>query len=393
MKILIVSQYFYPEEMRINNIVKHLTSQGNQVTVLTGLPNYPKGRIYPGYRFGKKRREKLFGAEVVRVPLIARRNNLLFLALNYVSFAVSSCVRALFMKKDFDVIFVYQLSPVSMAYPALLLKKLTGKRLVLYCLDMWPESFKYGSITEANPQYKSVARISKGIYSKCDLICTTSETHKKYMHTINGVSEEKIKVLYQYDYESDNGIREFESDGYNVTYVGNIGQLQSVITVLQAAELLKEEKIYFHIMGSGSELENCRKYAKEKRLEKVIFYGQIPLSQGQAAIRGSDINIICMKKGSETDYPFPGKIQTALLCGTPIVYAAESEGAFFIEENQCGVRCDSENPRQLAEAVKNLLGDSEKRELFSKNAGIVYEKHFSEQIFMKKLISFFERNE
>lgn len=390
MKILIISQYFYPEQMRINDVVRLLTEDGNEVTVLTGLPNYPEGKIYPGYRFGKSKKQKLFGAEVIRVPLIARHHSLLFLAANYISFMITASLRVLFLKKDYDAVFVYQLSPVLMACPAVLAKKLKRKKLVLYCLDMWPESFKYGKINESNPLFKIIAGISKKIYASCDIICTTSETHKKYMHEVNGIEEKKIELLYQYEIRNSDVIKKLPKSVYNVTYAGNIGKLQSVETIVKVAELLEDENIFFHIIGSGSELTKCKKYAESRNLNNITFYGQLPLNETQAYIKGSDINLICMKSGSETDYPFPGKIQTALMCGTPVIYTSDSEGARFIVKTGCGIRCEAENPDKLAEAIKTLAGDCDKRALFSKNARETYEKYFSVNNFKEKLISFLQ---
>lgn len=388
MKILVVSQYFYPEQMRINDIVERLVKEGNEVTVLTGLPNYPEGKVYKGYESKEKRSEEIFGAKVIRCPLVPRGNNIIMLALNYITFAFFSCLKARSIERDFDVIYVYQLSPVFMMYPARLLKRLTGKRIVLYCLDMWPESFKYGGITEKSLLYKIIHKISKKLYHSCDMICTTSYTHKEYMMKVNEIPKEKIEVLYQYETEIEHTKMDFPKDKFNVSYVGNMGKLQCIDNIIDAAELLKDKNILFHLMGSGSELERCREQTKIKNLDNVIFYGQVTIEQGHAAIEGSDINIICMRAGSEVDYPFPGKIQTAIYCATPVVFAANSEGSRFIEKNECGVACVPENAAEFAKAISSLLEDKATLEHYSNNAHRVYSKYFSSRTFIYKLTGY-----
>ena len=153
MKILVVCQHYYPEQFRINDICCTLASLGYDVTVLTGLPNYLEGKIYAGYRWFKRRKEIISGVKVIRVPVIARGKNLIRRSLNYISFAINAAIKVLFLERDYDVVFVYQLSPVTMAIPALVYKKLTNTKVYLYCLDLWPESLLAGGIKPSSIIY------------------------------------------------------------------------------------------------------------------------------------------------------------------------------------------------------------------------------------------------
>ena len=140
MKILIVSQYYFPEQFQINDIAPELVRRGHEVTVLCGLPNYPQGRIYPGYADVSKRDEVIDGVRVIRSRQVPRGRNPLSLALNYWSFARNARKIVRELPADFDVVIGYQLSPVTSMLPALDYAKRHGTPLLMYCLDLWPVS-------------------------------------------------------------------------------------------------------------------------------------------------------------------------------------------------------------------------------------------------------------
>ena len=154
MKILVVCQYYYPEPFRISDMCETLVEKGHEVTVLTGLPNYPEGQILGDYRYCRNRNEVLNGVKVIRSFEIGRGNNKLKLFLNYLSFAVSGSLKAFFMNEKFDVVLVNQLSPVMMGIPAIVYKKKHKKKILLYCLDLWPDSLAAGGIQKSSIIYK-----------------------------------------------------------------------------------------------------------------------------------------------------------------------------------------------------------------------------------------------
>ncbi len=171
---------FYPEQFRVNDICFELAAQGHNITVLTGLPNYPSGTVAKEYRWFRKRKEEINGVQVIRSWLTGRGKGSIRLALNYLSFALSASIQALSLRKDFDLVLIYQLSPVAMALPGILLKKLTGKPLVLYCHDLWPESIASAGFSSESTLYKLLYRLSRWIYLKADHIFISSRQFEEY---------------------------------------------------------------------------------------------------------------------------------------------------------------------------------------------------------------------
>lgn len=180
MKILVVCQHFYPEQFRINDICLELVKRGHKITVLTGLPNYPKGKVFSDYRWFRKRKEKVNGITIIRSSLIGRGKTQIRMAINYMSFAICASIKAFFMKKDFDVIYVYQLSPITMVWPAIVIKKLKKIPLIIHCLDQWPVSVTAGGFKDDSIVYKILYNWSRYAYVNADTITISSKSFSKY---------------------------------------------------------------------------------------------------------------------------------------------------------------------------------------------------------------------
>ncbi|WP_143186269.1 glycosyltransferase family 4 protein, partial [Paenibacillus sp. P3E] len=187
MKILVICQYFFPEQFKVNDICNELAHSGHQVTVLTGLPNYPTGVVEKKYKWFKNRDESIDGVEVIRSWLIGRKKGNINLGLNYLSFAFSSMFKVLFMKKDFDLILVYQLSPVTMALPGVLMKKLISKPLIIYCHDLWPESIVSAGVSSKGVLYSLLLKFCKWIYKKADQLLISSKLFEEYFSSVLGI--------------------------------------------------------------------------------------------------------------------------------------------------------------------------------------------------------------
>ena len=181
MKILVISQYYFPEQFRVNDLCEEFVNRGHEVTVLTGLPNYPQGEIYEGYENRQRRTEYINGVKIFRCGLLPRKTGIIRLFLNYCSFAINSTLYTKKLEKDYDLIFVYQLSPVTMAIPALALKRRHNIPIVLYCLDIWPESVIGNFVKKNSIIYKLVKKISQSIYCNCDEIIVSSPSFKDYL--------------------------------------------------------------------------------------------------------------------------------------------------------------------------------------------------------------------
>ena len=392
MKILVVCQCYYPDQFRVNDICETLAQRGHDVTVLTGLPNYPHGKILPEYRWPKGRREVISGVNIIRVPLVGRGNNLFSLSMNYLSFALTSSIKALFLEKDFDVVFVYQLSPVTMALPALFYKKIAKKNVLLYCLDIWPESLVAGGIGHDSLIYKVLLAISHKIYKTVDSIAVSSQSFIDYIKNIVGVKNQDFLYLPQYAEElfSINQSEELidHKKRVDLLFAGNIGEMQSVETIVRAAAELKDiPNLMWHIVGDGSSREKCQELAKKLGLEdKVRFYGQRPVTDMPKLYSKATALLITLKDNSFISYTLPGKLQSYLAAGRPIIGAIGGEARKVIEESNCGLCCDPEDHIRLAELVKRFVSEPEKHQAYTLNGRLYYEKYFNKDIFINHLI-------
>ena len=392
MKILVVCQYYYPEPFRISDICEELVKRGHEVTVVTGIPNYPEGIIYDGYRGGKKRKEIINGVEVHRCFTIGRRAGTLFRFLNYYSFAISSCLHVGGLKykktdKPFDVVFVNQLSPVMMAYAGILAKKKWNIPLVMYCLDLWPESLVAGGVSENSIIYRLFKTISRNIYKKADAIAITSRQFEKYFQEILELETENMVLLPQYaeDIFDDLQIEKRDKEGYDFVFAGNVGEMQSVETIIEAARLIEansNESVRIHIVGDGSKLERCKKLAKG--LENVKFHGRRPIEEMPKFYAMADAMLITLKSNKSISYTLPGKIQSYMAAGKPIIGAIDGETKLVIEEAQCGYCCEAEDGEGLAQLIQKFVESDEKHQM-GLSARTYYEKYYQKNIFMEKL--------
>lgn len=394
MKILVVCQYYYPEPFRISDICESLAKRGHDVTVLTGLPNYPEGVVLEDYRHGNKRTETLNGVKVIRCFEMGRGKSKVKLFLNYFSYAVSATFKALFIKEEFDVVLVNQLSPVMMGIPAMAYKKKHKKKILFYCLDLWPDSLAAGGIKENSFIYKIFYKISKWIYKSADLILVTSSMFEDYFRNILQMNTVNIKHLPQYAEDlfvqvDETSVTEVaastENKTYNFVFAGNIGDMQSVETIIKAANELKENKnIIFHIVGDGSKLEECKKLTKELELQNIKFYGRRPVEDMPKFYGMADAMIITLKDNKALSYTLPGKVQSYMAAGKPIIGAINGETRYVISEAACGFSCEAENYKSLADLIKRFC-DSNEKEQMATNAQKFYLDNYSKDKFMSIL--------
>lgn len=394
MKILVVCQYYYPEPFRISDICESLVKKGHAVTVLTGLPNYPEGRVLDDYRNGKKRNEVIKGVNVIRCFEIGRGNSHIRLFFNYISFAVSATIKAIFMKEEYDAIFVNQLSPVIMGIPAIAYKKKHHKRILLYCLDLWPDSLASGGIKEGSIIYKLVYKISRWVYSSSDMILVTSSTFQDYFRNTLRINNIDIKYLPQYAEDLFNQLSEetaaqiaasSENKVHNFVFTGNIGSIQSVETIIRAAnELRNYSDITFHIIGEGSKLDECKQLANALQLINVKFYGRRPVDEMPQFYKSADAMLITMKNNKTLSYTLPGKVQTYMAAGKSIIGSINGETRRVIEQADCGFCCDAENYKGLAGLIIKFL-NSDKKEMMGANAQKFYLDNYSKEKFMSSL--------
>ena len=394
MRILVVCQHYYPEQFRITDICEELVKRGHEVTVITGTPNYPMGKIYEGYGRGKRRDETLNGVKVHRCFEIGRRKGVLFRFLNYYSFAISSKRYAKRLKGEFDVVLANQLSPVMMANGAAAHKKKHGTRFVLYCLDLWPESLIVGGIKRGSFLYKHYHKVSKKIYTKADKIVITSKLFRDYFTREFGIEDERIGYLPQYAEEMFSAAacrkERAAGDTIDLLFAGNIGAAQSVETIVRAAALTKDiECLRWHIVGDGISLEGCRALATELGAENVIFHGRKPLEEMPAFYKSADAMLVTLMKDEVLSLTLPGKVQTYMAAGKPVIGAIDGETAETINAAACGYCGEAENAEALAENVRRFCEDVESGRAaeFGENARAYYEANFTKEKFFAELES------
>lgn len=386
MKILVICQYYYPEQFRVNDICETLVKKGNEVTVLTGLPNYPVGKIPKEYKFFRKRKEIINGVNVIRSFEIGRRKGFIFRILNYISYPISASFKTLFLKKDFDVIYVYQLSPVLMAIPGIVYKKRSNKKMILYCLDLWPDSMKAFGVKEQSKIYKLFSKISKKIYSKADKILVTSKMF------INEIENNKIEYLPQYSdslFEKKSYIENGKTD---IVFAGNIGKAQSIDTIIKAANELNDyDNIIFHIVGEGSALEENKQLASKLELKNVIFYGKRKIEEMQEFYNLADAMLVTLSKDEFASKTLPGKVQSCMATACPIIASADGETQQIIKEANCGFSVSSENHIELANTIKKFdsLNILQKRQL-GENGYNYYNNNFKKEKIIKQIVKILE---
>lgn len=387
MKILVVCQHYWPEPYPLTDICEALVQRGHTVDLVTDVPNYPMGETYPGYEKGKRRKENHNGVHIVRTFTIPRKRNAIFRLLNYYSYALSSSAYVKTLPGNYDVVFTNQTSPVMMSSAAFAYAKKNHKKVVMYCMDLWPACLAAGGVSESSPIYKFFGAVSKRLYNKPDRILITSQMFKDYLVQQHSVDIQKIRYLPQYAAAQFDGVEpsKSEKETIDLMFAGNIGAAQSLDTVLKAADLLRDEqKLRWHIVGDGSELENLKKMTAEKNLHNVVFYGRKPLEEMPRYYAIADAMLVTLTADRFISLTLPGKVQTYMAAGKPIIGAAIGEIPNVIEAAQCGYCANAEDSKGLAQAVRNFIANKN-REQLGKNARAYYEQHFTRGMFMDKL--------
>lgn len=393
MKILVVCQYYYPEPFRLPDICAAMAAQGHSVTVVTGTPNYPEGEIYEGYANGARSDEVIDGVRVHRCPLIPRKRGAIYRFLNYYSFVFSSRRYLLKMEEDFDVVLVNQLSPVMMAEGALAWAKRNGKKCVLYCLDLWPESLLAGGIRKDSLIYKVFLKISHRIYRRADALLVSSWGFRAYFRDILGISENQVQYLPQYAEEMFDHLPDAQPDknGVHFVFAGNVGQTQSVETIVAAARLLTDrEDIHIHIVGGGISLEHCREMAEG--LSNITFHGRRDLSEMPAFYAMADAMLVSLVDDPVLSTTLPGKVQSYMAAGKAVIGSINGETARLLREADCGACSPAGDARALADLIRQSAQQPQRLRQQGENARRYYRDHFRKEIFIAALLDVLQKN-
>jgi colanic acid biosynthesis glycosyl transferase WcaI len=397
MRILVLTQYFWPENFRINDVVQGLAERGHEVAVYAGLPNYPGGRYFDGYTFLGPLRELYGTVPVSRAPLIPRGGGgRTRLVLNYASHALFATLLAPWLARGgFDAILVYEPSPITIGIPARALRALKRAPMLLWVQDLWPESLAATGALR-NPTFLAATSwLVRWIYRGCDRVLVQSRAFVASLET-HGVPRERIGYLpnsaesfYRRVPRSPDDAEAAElPKGFRVMFAGNIGAAQDFATILSAAELLRERKdIQWIILGDGRMRAWVDDEIRARGLQATFhLLGQRPAERMPCYFAHADVLLATLRREPIFAYTIPSKLQSYLACGRPVVVGLEGEGGRIVQESGAGWTVAPEDPRGLADAVlaASTLPGAE-REAMGNRGEAYFREHFEREKLLSRL--------
>jgi len=403
LNILIISQYFWPENFRINDIAKLLVDRGINVSVLTGCPNYPDGVAFNGYKSHYKKIEiHQNGYTIYRVPIFLRGNaSSIRLMLNYSSFVLSGIIfgPSLLKNEKYDLIFVYGLSPILQAIVGIYFKFLRKTPLVTWVQDLWPDSIKLTGHIKNKFFMAVISGLVSWIYKNNNLLLVQSKGFIKPVKEKAGL----IPIIYFptpgeiniecTTTERSSHIKLFLKNGFNIVFAGNLGSVQSFPTILYAAELLKYERdIRFLIVGSGSQYRWLENEINHRKLSNVVLTGRQPIELMPQIFSDASALLVSLIRDPILNLTIPAKVQSYLAAGKPIIASLDGEGARIVIESKAGIVCPTENPAALAEAILKLKMMSRERRQSMGFFGMKYfASNFEPNMLVSDLINIFNQ--
>ena len=386
MKVLVICQHYAPEPFQITEICEELVKRGHEVTALVGLPNYPSGIVPKEYKWFRRRRETLNGVTIRRCFEIGRKNTKVGLAVNYISYMLSASAKALFLRRDFDVTYAYSTSPVLMSLPASLLRCFCKKKLAIYVLDIWPACLAAMNVYEGSWLYAVMKRVSKWVYVRADALLYSSKRFQGYLQNVHGLHTPDAYYLPQFaDDRFANLPPAPDHEGFSLVFAGNIGKVQDVQTFLKAADILRNEPLRWHIVGDGSDYDACLLCAKSLQLDSIVtFYGRRPAAEMPAFYVMADAMLVSMRNDISVNDTLPGKVQSYMAAGKPILGSITGETPYIIEQAQCGFCAPPEDPEAFAQVVRAFMATPNRQQM-GENAQRYYQAHFTKEHHMNRL--------
>ena len=397
MKILIVSQYFWPENFRINDLAAGLVERGHKVSVLTGMPNYPGGQFFPGYGLFRNRRQEYKGVRIIRVPLFPRgRGGGIRLALNYFSFAFfASVLSPFFCREKFDLIFVFEPSPITVGLPAIVLKKLKSIPILFWVQDLWPESLSATGAISSKRILNYVRKLVCFIYRYCDKILIQSPAFSPLIESQGVISERiiffpnSVEAVYKpVTAQSNLKTNNLLPSGFCIMFAGNIGAAQDFETILLAAEKLKDHSdIHWVILGDGRKFEWVKEEVRTRGLSGTVhMLGRYPFEAMPGFFAKADVMLVTLKRDPIFALTIPAKIQSYMACEKPIIAALDGEGGRLITESDAGLASPAGDADALAESILTMYQMPKKeREEMGKRGKAYCDANFEREMLIDKL--------
>jgi glycosyltransferase involved in cell wall biosynthesis len=401
MKVLFISQYFWPESFRGNDLAFDLVRRGHRVTVLTGKPNYPSGKFFEGYGFFHPKEEWYRGVRIIRTPIVPRGHGKgWLLAVNYASFVVCGFFTMMLrLGRDYDVIFVQQLSPVFAALPGVWMKKRLRVPMVLWVLDLWPESITAASKVRSPVLIRWVTRIVRQVYDSADVILMSS---RSYSASIRGNTSGQDKSLEYFpnwaeDVFSRRGglpgsLPQSLPEGFKVMFAGNFGEAQDFATILAAAQLTLGQDVNWLLIGSGRKIPWIKDQIVKRGLTNVFLFGHHPLETIPLFFAQADVMLLSLADNPLFQITVPAKLQAYMASGKVIVGVLAGEGAEVLRASGGGLLVSPGNAQALADAVLKVrqMSPRERLDIASKSRRY-YDEHFAREQRIDRLEQLFER--
>lgn len=381
MKILVFSQYFYPENFRINTLCRELVNRGHAVTVVTGYPQYPLGRIYDGYGFDIPYDGEWNGVKICRVKVHPRGTNLLGMLRNTVDYVVEANRWVKNCREKFDAVYVFEVSPVTVGLPAVTYKKKFGVPMFFNLQDLWPENVEEVLGIRFAPLTWLINRIVDRIYGASNRILCTSNGFADNLRA-RGVPEEKIVFWPQFCLDPNLAQAQkpeiYGEDTFNIVFAGNLGDAQGLDLMVEAARELKDSKIRWYLVGDGRARARLEQKVKEMdTAQEVTFVGQVSEKEADRYVHFADCAYLSFKDNKIFNMTLPAKLQTYLACGTPILAAAGGESARLVGENGIGFVCRPRLKELVAAAKQAASMSRQEAGAMSAKARAYYEQHFT----------------
>lgn len=379
MRVLLLSQYFWPENFGISALARSLQARGVEVTVLTGQPNYPGGAVFSGYSAWRLCREETGGVDVLRVPIVPRGSKSgLRLAINYLSFVASAALFGpwLLCGRRFDAVFVYAPSPLLQALPAIFISWLKRAPLAVWVQDLWPESLSATGFVSNKGILALVAAVVRVIYRHTDLVLVPSQAFREPVLRL--MPSARPIAYYPNAFVEEHGHSYAPSAeagallagmaaGFSVVFAGNLGTAQSLETILDAAQrvLAEDRPIRFYIVGSGSLSSWLADEVARRHLTNIVLPGRFPAEAMPSIYAAASALLVSLRDEPIFALTIPSKVQGYLAAGKPIIASLNGEGARVVAEAKAGVACAAGDGVALANAVMDLcaLSDDARREM------------------------------
>lgn len=363
MKILLLTQWFDPEPTFKGLVfARELVRQGFDVEVLTGFPNYPGGKLYPGYRLSWLKKEVIDGVKVTRVPLYPSHDqSSLRRIFNYISFALSAMTYGLFTLKKHDVIYSYH-PPLTIGVAAVVIRFFRRVPVVYDIQDMWPDTLRATGMIRNQKVLNIIEYVCQWVYRHVDHLVVLSPGFKNLLIE-RGVPFGKIDVIYNWADEAKLGapigdlpVAFPDDEHFRIVFAGNMGKAQALQSVLEAAEILqtRNSRVCFILVGDGVDASKLKNYATLKQLKNVVFIPQMPMAEVGTLLQAADALLVHLRKDPLFKVTIPSKTQAYMATGKPLLMAVDGDAASLIHRSSGGIVAESENAVQLAEAAEAL---------------------------------------